>query len=381
MVGGAVTAEQEMFREAVRDFCRREISRDYVRECDAERRPPTELFQAIARQGWVGINIDEAYGGSGGGATEVAILLEEVGKHFLDLAFWLFRSVTWGGYAIQREGTEEQKKELLPLVASGDVSICFALTEPSAGSDASAIKTRATRDGDDFVINGEKVFISGFKVSDYALVVTKTANDGDRHHGFTMFLVETNAHGLTATPMQTLGHWPLGTSQLHFQDVRVPASAVLGRVDEAWQAMSDNLMYERLCLSAARTGAAQAALDDALEYAKTREQFGRPIGKFQAVSHKLADMQLQVHLSRLLLQWYTARFEEGVNTRSDAAMLKLYSCEMYKQVADLGLQILGGYGYSMEYDLQRHYREARLGVIGAGTSEVQRNIIAKAMGL
>jgi acyl-CoA dehydrogenase len=178
-----------------------------------------------------------------------------------------------------------------------------------------------------------------------------------------------------------LGHWPLGTAQLHFDGVRVHRDQVLGTVGGAWSAMSDNLMYERLCLSAARTGAAQAVLDDALEHAKTREQFGRPIAKFQAVSHRLADMQLEIHLSRLLLRWYTAQLEAGTNTRADAAMLKLYSCETYKHVADLGLQVFGGYGYSMEYDLQRHYREARLGVIGAGTSDVQRNIIAKALGL
>lgn len=379
---GTDTPEQQMFREAVRSFCEREISRDYVRECDSERRAPVELFKAIADQGWLGINFPEEYGGGGGGSREVAILLEEVGNHFLDLAFWLFRSLTWGGFAIGQEGTEEQKRELLPKVASGEISICFALTEPSAGSDAASIRTRAVPDGDDYLISGEKVFISGFKVSDYVLVVAKIPNDGDdRHAGFTHFLVPTDAPGLDWTPLQMLGHWPLGTAQLVFDEVRVPKEAALGPIGGAWSAMSEHLMYERLCLSAARTGAAQAALDDAVEYAKTREQFGRPISKFQAVSHKLADMQVQVHLSRLLLNWYVDRFEAGTASRADAAMLKLFSCEAYKLVADLGLQVLGGYGYSMEYDLQRHYREARLGVIGAGTSEIQRNIIAKSLGL
>ncbi len=144
-MGQTSTPEQQMFRESVRAFCEGEISREYVRECDRERRPPVELFKAIADQGWIGINIAEEYGGGGGGAPEVAILLEEVGHHFLDLAFWLFRSLTWGGFALQHDGSEEQKRELLPKVASGEISICFALTEPSAGSDGGQDPGRARR--------------------------------------------------------------------------------------------------------------------------------------------------------------------------------------------------------------------------------------------
>jgi alkylation response protein AidB-like acyl-CoA dehydrogenase len=375
------TDEQELFRSTVRDFCHREISRDYVRECDREHRAPVELYERLGKQGWLGINIPEEYGGAGGGAVEVAILLEELGRSFLDLAFWVFRTVTWGGLAISRDGTEEQKRTLLPAIASGEISVCFSLTEPEAGSDAAAVALAAVADGDDYILNGQKVFTSGFKVSDVDLVAARTSSTGSKHNGITNFIVDTKAPGLEWSPIETLGHWPLGTAMLYFQDVRVPKTRVLGTVDDGWRDLGVYLRYERLCLSAARTGAAEAALSDALAYAKERKQFGRPISDFQAVSHRLANMQVMVEISEMLVRRYAARLDGGQATTRDAAILKLYACEAYKEVADLGLQVLGGYGYTMEHDLQRHFRDSRLGVIGAGTSDIQRNIIAKTMGI
>lgn len=376
-----LTQEQELFRATVGEFCEAEITRDYVRECDRERRPPQEVFAKLGAQGWLGINTPEEHGGSGAGAVEVAILLEGVGRSFLDLAFWIFRQVTYGGMAIGRDGTDSQKARFLPGIASGDISICFSLTEPGAGSDAAALSMTAVEDGDDFVLNGQKVFTSGFKVSDLDLVSARTSSEGPKQHGITNFLVDTASPGIEWQPIETLGHWPLGTALVFFDDVRVPKVRVLGEVDAGWSGLGDYLRYERLCLSAARTGAAKAALSDALEYAKTREQFGRPIADFQAVSHRLAEMQVLVEISEMLVYRYASRLDRGVATTRDAAILKLYACEAYKEVADMGLQVLGGYGYTMEYDLQRHFRESRLGVIGAGTSDIQRNIIAKTMGI
>lgn len=378
---GDFTPEQELFRATVREFCKREITREYVRDCDRDHRPPTELFRMLGAQGWLGINIPEEHGGSGAGATEVAILLEELGKAFLDLSFWVFRSVTWGGLAISRDGTEAQKAELLPKVASGELSVCFSLTEPDAGSDAASISLKAEEDGDEFVLNGQKVFTSGFKVSDLDLVAARTAAGAKKQHGITNFLVDTRSPGLEWSPIETLGHWPLGTAMLTFTDVRVPRHRVLGAVDEGWANLGVYLRYERLCLSAARTGAAKAALADAVSYATTRKQFDQPISGFQAVAHRLADMQVLTEISDMLVYRYAARLDRGVATPRDAAILKLFACEAYKSVADMGLQVLGGYGYTMEYDLQRHFRESRLGVIGAGTSDIQKNIIAKTMGL
>lgn len=375
------TSEQELFRSSIRSFCQNEIARDFVRACDRDHEPPSDLYRRLGAQGWLGINIPEEYGGSGAGAVEVAILLEELGRAFLDLSFWVFRAVTWGGLAISRDGTEDQKRELLPKIASGELSVCFSLTEPDAGSDAASISLRAEEDGDHYVLNGQKVFTSGFKVSDIDLVAARTSSGGEKHHGITNFLVDCDSPGLEWSPIETLGHWPLGTALLIFTDVQVPKSRVLGEVDDGWRDLGVYLRYERLCLSAARTGAAKSALADAVDYAKNRVQFDQPISSFQAVSHRLAEMQVMTEISEMLVYRYASRLDRGEATTRDAAILKLYACEAYKSVADMGLQVLGGYGYTMESDLQRHFRESRLGVIGAGTSDIQRNIIARTMGL
>ena len=376
-----LTPEQELLRTTVREFCDREISPESVREHDREHKAPRELYEKLAKQGWLGINIPEEHGGGGAGAVEVAILLEELGRSFLDLSFWVFRTVTWGGLAISRDGTEEQKQEFLPGIAAGDLTICFSLTEPDAGSDAASISLSAVEDGDTYVLNGQKVFTSGFKVSDLDIVATRTSTEGKKHHGITNFIVETDSDGLESQPIETLGHWPLGTAMLYFTDVRVPKTRMLGTLHDGWRDLGVYLRYERLCLSAARTGAAESALSDSVTYAKGRKQFDKPISEFQAVSHRLAEMQTMVEISQMLVYRYASRLDRGLASTRDAAILKLYACEAYKQVADMGLQVLGGYGYTTEYDLERHFRESRLGVIGAGTSDIQRNIIAKTMGL
>lgn len=381
MKGTAETDEQEMLRRTVRDLFAKRYPREYVRECDRDHRAPVEAFKELGQLGFLGINVAEEYGGGGAGTATVAALLEELGRGFLDLAFWAFRNLGHGAHALGTHGTPEQRQRFLPALARGELSVCFALTEPDSGSDAAAIRTSATPTADGYRVSGGKIFCSGFKVSDYVLTVTRTSTGKRKHHGITLLLVPTDSPGLTSRPLETLGHWPLGTTVLHFDDVEVPEANRIGPQDDGWPVLMDVLEFERLCLSAARMGAAQTALDDALAYAKERHQFGQPIGAYQAVSHKLAEMQLMVEISRMLVYRYAESLDQGTNTVRDAAILKLYVSEAYKAVADMGVQILGGYGYTMEYDLQRHLRDSRLGTIGAGTSEIQRNIIAKTMGL
>jgi alkylation response protein AidB-like acyl-CoA dehydrogenase len=375
------TPEQESLRGHLRELLDETCPPEYAQACDTEGRPPREAYDALAKHGWFGLILPSEYGGAGAGPVELAILLEEVGRHFEELGMWVFRTLTYGGYAVMQHGTKAQKETLLPKVARGELSFCFGLTEPHAGSDAASIATRAERRGDAFVINGQKVFTSGMDLSDYCLLVTRTSAGERKQQGITCFLVDTKLPGIDVRRIDTLGHRAIGTTQVFYSDVEVPASAVLGEVDKGWDAVDAYLWYERLCLSAARTGAATAAFDYALDYAKNREQFGRPIGKFQAISHKLAEMKVMLDVSRLLVYRFAWLMARGEATRHDTAALKLYTGEAYKNVSDMGLQILGGYGYCMEYPMQRFFRDSRLATIGAGTSEIQKNIIARGLGL
>jgi alkylation response protein AidB-like acyl-CoA dehydrogenase len=375
------TSDQETLRHHVRELLDEVCPPDYAAKCDEEARPPREAYQALAKHGWFGLVLPVQYGGSGGSAIDLAILLEETGRHFEELGMWVFRTLTYGAYAVMEHGTGEQKADLLPRLLRGEISFCFGLSEPHSGSDAAALTTRAKRTNEGYVINGQKIFTSGMDISEYCLLVTRTSSGAKKQEGITNFLVDTKLPGIEVRKIKTLGQRAIGTTQVFYSDVAVPASAVLGQVDRGWEAVDAYLWYERLCLSAARTGAACAAFDYALEYAKNRQQFGRPIGKFQAISHKLADMKVMLDVSRVMVYRFAWLMSQGKATREDAAVLKLYTGETYKSVSDMGLQILGGYGYCMEYPMQRFFRDSRLAVIGAGTSEIQRNIIARGLGL
>ena len=373
--------EQEELRAHAKQLLDDVCPPDYAERCDTEARPPREAYQALAGHGWFGLIIPPEFGGTGGSAIDLAILLEETGRHFEELAMWLFRTLTYGGYAIIRDGTPEQKKGLLPRIARGEISFCFGLTEPASGSDAAALMTRAKGTNEGYTIDGQKVFTSGMDISDYCLLVARTSTGAKKQQGITTFLVDTKLPGIEIRKIPTLGQRAIGTTQVFYSGVKVPHSALLGEVDKGWEAVDSYLWYERLCLSAARTGAACTAFDYALDYAKNRKQFGKKIGEFQAISHKLADMKVMLDASRTLVYRFAWLMSQGKATRSDAAVLKLYTGETYKAVSDLGLQILGGYGYCMEYPMQRFFRDSRLAVIGGGTSEIQRNIIARGLGL
>ena len=375
------TQDQETLRDHVKQLLDEVCPPDYAEKCDNEGKPPREAYDALAKHGWFGLSLPTEYGGMGGSAIDLAILLEEAGKHFEELGIWLFRTLTYGGYAVIQHGTPEQKATLLPKVLRGELSFCLGLTEPQSGSDAASLTTRATATDGGYLINGQKVFTSGMDISDYCLLVTRTSSTGKKQQGITNFLVDTKLPGIEVTKIRTLGQRAIGTTQVFYNDVKVPSSMVLGKVDNGWEAVDAYLWYERLCLSAARTGAATAAFDYALDYAKTRKQFGQTIGKFQAISHKLADMKVMLDVSRMLVYRFAWLMSEGKASRQDAAVLKLYTAETYKTVSDLGMQILGGYGYCMEYPMQRFFRDSRVATIGGGTSEIQRNIIAHGLGL
>ena len=376
-----LSSDQQAMRDHVRALLDDVCTMDYAAKCDETRTPPREAFDALARNGWLGLIAPEAYGGAGGTPTDLALLLEETGNHFEELGLWLFRNFTYGCYAVLKHGTEEQKQDIVPRVVKGEVSFAFGLTEPDSGSDAAALKTRAVADGDDFVINGRKVFTSGMDISDYVLLPVRTSDLGKKQLGLSVFMVDTRTPGIEVRKIPTLGQHAIGTTEVTYTDVRVPRSALLGELDKGWAICEDTLRYERLCMSAARIGAARRAFEYALDYAKTRHQFGKPIGSFQVTQHKFADMKVMLDTSQTLIRRYAWLMENDQAERADTAVIKYYIAESYKTISDICLQILGGYGYCMEYPMQRFFRDSRLATIGGGTSEIQKNIIAGTLGL
>ena len=375
------TSDQELMLQSVRSLLDDVCSMDYAAKCDINHTPPREAFNAMAQNGWLGLIAPESFGGSGGSPTDLALVLEETGHHFEELGLWLFRSFTYGCYAILQHGTDEQKQRIVPGAANGKLSFAFALSEPDSGSDAASLRTRAMIDGDYFIVNGRKQWTSGMDIADYALVALRTNDLGKKQLGISTLMIDTKLPGIDVRKVATLGQHAIGTTEVTFTDVRVPRTALLGQLDHGWAVCEDTLRYERLCLSAVRIGAARQAFEYALDYAKTRHQFGKPIGSFQVTQHKFADMKVMLDTSFTMVRRYAWLMENGKAERADTAVIKYYIAESYKTISDMCLQILGGYGYSMEYPMQRFFRDSRLATIGGGTSEIQKNIIASTLGL
>jgi len=375
------TSDQELMLQSVRSLLDDVCSMDYAAKCDINHTPPREAFDAMAQNGWLGLIAPESFGGSGGSPTDLALVLEETGHHFEELGLWLFRSFTYGCYAILQHGTDEQKQRIVPGAANGKLSFAFALSEPDSGSDAASLRTRAVIDGDYFIVNGRKQWTSGMDIADFALVALRTNDLGKKQLGISTLMIDTKLPGIEVRKIATLGQHAIGTTEVTFTDVRVPRTALLGQLDHGWAVCEDTLRYERLCLSAVRIGAARRAFEYALDYAKTRHQFGKPIGSFQVTQHKFADMKVMLDTSFTMVRRYAWLMENGKAERADTAVIKYYIAESYKTISDMCLQILGGYGYSMEYPMQRFFRDSRLATIGGGTSEIQKNIIASTLGL
>ncbi|MBB05477.1 MAG: butyryl-CoA dehydrogenase [Pseudooceanicola sp.] len=375
------TEEQMLLRDSVRDFVRNEVPEDYVRHCDQNKIPPLDTYDKMADLGWLGVAIPEEYGGSGLGFVELGIIQEELSYGFLELAVLFYRATVHGAHSLLTYGSEEQRRKYLPLIVEGKFKSSMSLTEPNAGSDASAVQTRAVADGDHFIINGAKVFNSQIDLADRTVLVTRTDTEVPNHKGISLFFVDPKTPGVTIERLETLCFRSVGTNRVTYEDVRVHRDDLLGDLNGGWKHLMTNLNKERFSLAAQVTGASQAALDCALNYAKERVQFGQPIGKFQAIQHKLADMQVAVHTSRLLTYDLARRLDAGLACRKEASIAKVYTTEAYSRVADEGMQILGGYSLTPDFPMERHFRDARLMRIGGGSNEVMRNSIAKDLGL
>jgi alkylation response protein AidB-like acyl-CoA dehydrogenase len=375
------TEEQNMLRESVRKMLDQVATAEYVRATDAEARYPYELYDAFVEMGLISMVFPEEYGGLGGNAIDFAIISEEIGRKSYDF-LGAYGTCVFNGLNVLHNGTEEQKRYFLPKLMKGEIRMSIAMTEPDAGSDAGAMRTTARLDGNEWVINGQKVFstASGAK-NNIISVYTKTDTTVSYKKGISLFLVDNTLPGLHLKKLDTLGRRAIGTYEIFFDNVRVPANRLVGEINRGWDYMLSGLQLERLMTTAGYSGAAQNVVDQAVAYASQRKQFGKPIGDFQAIAHMLADMQTEVEASRLLMLHAAWQLANGKNALKALSMAKLFGSETYAKAANTGMQIMGGYGYIMEFDMQRHFREARSTTITAGTSQMQRNIIAKLMGL
>jgi alkylation response protein AidB-like acyl-CoA dehydrogenase len=374
-----ITPAQQEMRDALRAFLLRECPIEYVRECDEAERFPVELFDKLAAQGWLGLPIPEAYGGTGGSCTDLAVFLEELAWHFEAAANCYYTTVVIAADAITHFGTEEQKRTLLPRLARGEIRFAFSLSEPNSGSDAASLRTRAVLDGDHWVINGQKMFCSCAQVADYILLMARSDADAPKHDGITMFLLDPKTPGVEIRRLKKLGLKPMDLNEIFLTDVRVPRDAIIGEVNQGWRNVLKTLDYERCCLSAVNVGAAQSCLDKAISYTKEREQFGQKIANFQLTRAKLADMDMEIDAARLLLYRSACLVDRHIPNNKQSAVANLYSSETYVRAALNGMRLMGGWGYLMEFDMQRHFRDSKLAEIGGGTSEILRIVISREM--
>lgn len=374
------TEEQEMLRASLRDFAARRIA-PIAAEYDEKDEFPVHLWRELGDLGLLGIGFPEEYGGSGGGFLELQILGEELSYASFGVGLSVFAHCTLSCKPILALGTEEQKRKYLPGALKGEKIGSWGLTEPDAGSDVAGIKTRAFRDGDTYVINGSKMFCTNGNICNYVIVAAKTDPDAGLK-GISLFIVDRDTPGVhISRKLLKVSCRASDTAEIGFVDCKVPVGALLGTENVGFFEALKTLEGGRVVAGGAAIGIARAAMDAALKYAKERMAFGQPISKFQSIQFKFADMATEIEAARWLgirVAWLA---DQGLPCAKEASMSKLFSSEVCKRVVNEALQIFGGYGLMMEYDVQRFWRDAKLLEIGEGTSEIQRGIIARHLGL
>lgn len=376
-----LTDERRAFVESIRDFCRRECGtreqRDRLTE-GGEHAHSQELYERMAELGWLGVAVPEEYGGSGAGAVDMCLLLDELAYGRAPVGGIGTTFIVAGAY--ERFGTEEQKQEILGGIVRGAVE-AIAMSEPESGSDVGSLRCRIEgRDGT-YVVNGHKTWISNAHISEHILLVGRTTRGETKHEGLTMLNVPAGAAGMELRPIDTMGGREV--NDVFFTDCVLPDDALLGREDHGWTQLMAGLNVERLILAAQALGLARRAFEDTLTYVTERKQFDRPIGSFQALKHRLADLATEIECTRLLVYDVAARVEADPTAMfpREASMAKLKATETAKKMALEGMQMMGGYGYATEYDMERYVRSALVTTIFGGTNEIQREIIGRTFGL
>jgi butyryl-CoA dehydrogenase len=368
--------EHVALRRMIREFAEKEVA-PIAAQIDREHRVPMDVMRKLGEIGLLGVCFPQEYGGMGAGEAGYCILMEELGRVCTSTATNVGAHIGIGAMAIYLDGNEEQKRKYLMPLARGEQFAAFGLTEPSAGSDAAAIRTRAVRDGDEWVINGGKIFITNGGYADVITVMAVTDPALGARGGVTAFIVETDWEGFeVAREEDKMGIRGTSTAELVFDDLRVPHENVLGKVGEGFVTFMKSLDMGRLTLGAACLGGAQAALDWSIHWAKTRQQFGTELAQKQSVQWMIADIGTELEALRSLVYRVAWMVDTGQSFTQLAAMCKLYGSEVASRAIDMALQIHGGLGYSRDYPIERAFRDARIAEIFEGTNEIQRIVIA-----
>jgi alkylation response protein AidB-like acyl-CoA dehydrogenase len=377
------TEEQTMLRDSVRKLMDKHASPAYIRGLEREQAYPYELYDEWIKAGLLSMPFPEKYGGLGGNAIDMAIIAEEISYRSTDLSMALGGSM-FTGLNLVRKATEEQKQYWLPKLLSGEIRMSISMSEPDAGSDIGAMRTTAVLDGNEWVINGQKLWATGAAAKNNVInMYVKTDPKAHYRQGMSLFLVDKDTPGLEMRKLDMLGRRCTGTYEIFLKDVRIPADRLVGGeagLNKGFDFVLSGLQVERVVAAAGSCGGARAVVDLASSYAKERKQFGKPIGTFQAIAHMLADMETKVEAGRSLMWRAAWMVASGQNALKEITMAKLFCGEAYAEVANMGMQVLGGYGYNKEFDMERHYRDARVATVAAGSSQMQRNLIANLMG-
>jgi alkylation response protein AidB-like acyl-CoA dehydrogenase len=379
MMDFKLTREQQDIRKAAREFAEGEFP-EIARECDQEERYPRDLVKKAAELGFIGLNLPEKYGGSGYGYLEKCIVSEEFWRVDPGLGSVLI-SATFGADMIALYGRDEQKEKYLVPLTSGEAVMGSAITEPDAGSDVSAVRTTAVKDGNDYVINGNKIFITNGTVASYFMVICLTnPHDPSRHGRHSVILLESDREGFEANKLRhKLGIRASDTAELAFKDVRVPQENLIGEEGKGFYQFMEFFNRTRIHVGAEGVGIAQGAMEKAIKYAKERKQFGQTLGSFQAIQFKIAEMATLVRAARSLVYEAAWKADKGDPDRKLTAMAKWFAGEAAVRVAEEAIQVHGGYGYMAEYDVERFYRDAKIIEIYEGTKEIEKLIIARAL--
>lgn len=373
--------EHVLLRDSARSFVARVCPPSVAKRWDDESHFPPELFEAMADLDWLSLPFDPADGGSDGGAVEMTIIAEELGRASFDVAMCYIASLI-AALTVYRHASPEQKAELVPDLVAGSKRFAVSISEPDAGSDVASIRTHAEDRGDHFVLNGEKMWCTGAGLPNTLLATyVRTDREAPRREGISLLIVDPTVPGVSVERIPTLARHILGTNAVSFADVVVPRERLVGELNDGWRVLLSGLELERVLLAGGYVGAAESTLQEALAYAKERRQFDRRIGDFQALAHPLADLRTEVDAARLLAYRAAWMLDQGLPCAAEGSMAKLFGSELYVRAARQGMQVLGGYGFATESVMSFRYRESIVAPISGGTSQIQRNAIARSMGL